>query len=529
MMDTRNKEQNEMEAQEVAKIIWKSLMHLHIVLLLSSLILVICPRNSVAMMYRPSPDFRLWDTWIFSTENEFHLFFSRGPARGRHDSVGHAISTDLLHWESLGAIIQRGPEIWPQRFASGMVIQNNDQYMMFQAARAGVNGEERGIGVMLSTDLHEWTKHPKDPVMKIGPQYVNGKAGDPYLFKVDNGYEAVINTQISDSTRCIGWMRSKDLIHWETLAPIAIPEVSQCEVPEYFQMGDKHYLTFSACGGRPGCIKCDLVVDTKSRKDTAGTYYLISDSRTGPYVVPEDSLLIGSGNGRIDGYVGRTFELKGQRMLYYHNVGLRPGGCDPVQSRASLAAPKVVRQNEDGSLWLQYWDGLAGLETSLVLDKISGGAQEGTDWKMQGSLLVGRRDSGPSFYILPAVVDDFNLTCEVNIERGTRTAIIFRYDENTQKSSELILDTRAGNIEIARIDEGRLTVLDAVTSGMRPGEKHEVRIFARAEFVDSYVDNRLIFSTAINDVPLSGKIGFSVDSAVASFWNLRVASLEALE
>ncbi len=518
-----------MDAQEAVRVFWKVVTVPHIAVLLFSLILAMIPKVSVAMMYRPSPDFRLWDTWIFVAEDEFHLFFSQRPAGDRYDSVGHAVSTDLLHWKSLGPIIQRGPEAWPPRFAAGMVIQNNDQYMMFQAARAGVDGGEPGIGVMLSSDLHEWTKHPKDPVMKIRPPYVKGRAGDPYLFKVDNGYEAVINTRISESIRCIGWMRSKDLIHWEVLRPIATPEVSQCEVPEYFQMGDKHYLTFSACGGRPGCIKSDLVIDTRSRKDTAGTYYLISDSRTGPYVMPEDSLLIGSGNGRIDCYVGRTFELKGQRMLYYHNVGLRPGGCDPVQSRASLAAPKVVRRNEDGSLWLQYWNGLAGLETGIVLDKVSGGAQKGTDWEIEGEVLFGRRDREISFYILPPVASDFNLTCDVNVEKGNRAAVIFRYDEETQKATALILDTRSGNIEIARMDAGQLTILDTEISELEPGEKHRIRIFARSEFVDSYVDDRLIFSTAINDVPLSGKIGFAVDSAVVSFWNLRVASLEELQ
>jgi len=514
---------------------WKIMMVPYIAVMFFSLISVV-PQVSIAMMYRPSPDFRLWDTWIFRTESEFHLFYSRRPADGQYNSVGHAVSTDLLHWKSLGPIIQRGPKDWESfpRFAAGSVIHHGDKYMMFQATIAGVGAMEPGIGVMFSSDLHDWTKYADDPVIKAVLPYqgrYQGKLnwGDPYIFKVNDGYEALVNARIPEWTPCIGRMYSKDLIHWEARPPLAIPRVSQCEVPEYFQIGDKHYLIFSACGGRPGCIKSDLIIDTKSRKDTAGTYYLISDSRTGSYVMPEDSLLIGSGNGRIDCYVGRTFELNGKRMLYYHNVGLRPGGCDPIQSRASLAAPKVIRQNEDGTLWLQYWDGLAGLETGVFLDKFSAGIQQRTDWEVNEKLLTGRRDSGISFYILPPIVSDFNLTCSINVERGNRAAIIFRYDEEIQSASALILDTKSGNVEIARIDGDKLTVLDAVISGLQSGEKHSVRIFARAEFVDSYVDDRLIFSTAIDNVPLSGRIGFAVDSAIVSFWNFRVALVEGLE
>jgi len=40
------------------------------------------------------------------------------------------------------------------------------------------------------------------------------------------------------------------------------------------------------------------------------------------------------------------------------------------------------------------------------------------------------------------------------------------------------------------------------------------------------VDDKLVFSTVVDDAPLSGKVGFAVDSAIVSFSNLRVASLE---
>lgn len=463
------------------------------------------------MIHRPTPDFRLWDTWIFPAEDTFHLFHLQNPVGGQWDALGHAVSTDLVHWEVCEPIPMRGQDgAWDSGpLLTGMVIQHNDGYAMtFGSVPPGGVQE---IGIMFSPDLYQWEKYPKNPVLKAVPPYMHqGKDidwRDAYMLKVDDGYESLICARMPDSQACIARMQSKDLTHWDALPPIATPNVSQCEVPEYFAMGDKHYLIF-ACGGR---------VDDKSRKDTAGTRYLISDSRTGDYVMPEDSLLLGSGNGRFDCYVGRTIEMNSQRMLYYHNCGPRP----------ALGAPKVIRQNEDGTLWAQYWDGLAGLETGVVLDKISAEAQKGMGWKLEKNRLVGRKDDGISGYILSPVVSDFNLTCTINIEKGNRAAIIFRYDENTQKGSALILDAKSGNVEIARVEEGQAVTRDAVILDLQPSEEHTVRVFARSEFADCYVDDKFIFSTVVDDAPLSGKIGYAVDSAVASFFDFRVASLEA--
>ena len=489
-----------------------------------AVVVALTPRVGFAMLFRPSPEFRLWDTWLYIADDEFHLYFAQGPAGGRHNSIGHAVSPDLIHWKSLGSVVQHGPSEWERypRYASGTVIRHGDRHLMFQAGR----GRGIGITMMSSTDLHQWTKHPDDPVFTITDPYYD-RIGDPYVYRVSNGYEMLCQARLPGPVRCIARLFSKDLMHWETRPPIATPKVSQHEVPEYFPMGGKHYLTFSACGGRPGCVKSDLVVDTESRRDTAGTYYVIADEREGPYVMPEDSLFVGSGNGRIDSYVARTFLWNGQRMVYYHNVGLRPGGCDPVLSQASLAAPKIVRQNADGALWNEYWPGLAGLETGILVDTFQGSTPSATGWTAKPNVLVGRKSNTAPF-MLARVAADAHLTCTVNLEPAGRAAVIVRYDDQSKVGTALVLDAMSGDVEVTRMEDGRFTMLDAVASGIEAGESYKVRIFARAEFVDWYVDDRLVFSTAINDVPLIGRIGFAVDNTTASFTHLRIAALEEL-
>jgi len=458
-------------------------------------------------MYRPSSEFRLWDTWIFQAEDTFHLFHLQNPVGSEWDTLGHAISTDLVHWKKQDDIFMKGPQgAWDSgAFLTGMVIPYEDQYAMSFAFP--VDGGQQ-IGIMFSKDLYNWTKHPENPVLKACQPYKpNDDWRDAYLMKVDDGYEALICARMPDNQSCIARMKSSDLIHWDVLPPIATPSVSQCEVPEYFQIGDKHYLIF-ACGGR---------VDDKSRKNTAGTRYLISDSKTGTYVMPEDSLLLGSGNGRFDCYVGRTIEVNGQKILYYQNCGPRP----------AEGAPKIIRQNTDGTLWLQYWDGLAGLETGVILDKVTSGEQTGYDWKMDGNRLIGHKDYGISGYLLSPVIKDINLTCTVNIENGNRAAVLFRHDENMGKGSAVILDAKSGNVEIARTENGQSVMQDTMLLGIKAGKDYTVRIFARSEFADCYVDDRFIFSTVVDDTQLSGKVGFAVDSGIASFYDLRIASLES--
>jgi len=438
----------------------------------------------------------------------FHLFHLQSPVGGQWDGLGHAISTDLVHWKTCEFIPMRGPSgAWDcGHTLTGMVIQYRDQYAMTFGS-----SPPQQIGVMFSPDLYKWTKYPRNPVLKPVPPYADKKNidwRDAYMFKVDDGYEALICARMPNGQACIARMQSKNLIYWNALPPIATPKVFQCEVPEYFTMGDKHYLIFSC--GRP--------IDDKSRKNTRGTRYLISDSRTGNYVMPEDSLLLGSGNGRLDCYVGRTIEMNGKRMLYYQNCGPRP----------SAGAPKIIQQNENGTLWAKYWDGLAGLETGAVPSKINRKVLKDVEWKLEANRLVGCKDHGVSIFILPPVVSDFNLTCTINIEKGNRGALVFRYDEKIQKGLVFILDAKSGNVEIAGIEEGQVATRDAVMLDLQTSQEHIVRIFVRSEFADCYVDDKFIFSTVVDDHPLSGKIGFVVDSAVTSFSNLRIASLKSL-
>lgn len=463
------------------------------------------------MIYRPDPDFRLWDTWIFPAGDEFHLFHLQNSVGDIWDTLGHAVSTDLIHWEKKEPIPMRGSEgAWDSgALLTGMVIRYNDRYAMTYGSD-GANGIQQ-IGIMFSSDLYHWDKYQGNPVLRPAGPYLPGDDWrDAYVTKFDDNYEALVCARLKDKRACIARMESRDLINWKPLPPVFVSSFSQCELPEYFCLGERHYLIFCSC-------KTPLL-DEKSRKQTKATRYLISDHRLGEYKLPDDSLLLGSGNGRFDCYAGRTIEAFGERMLYYHNVGSRP----------SAGAPKVIKQFADGQLWVEYWPGLAGLETKILHTGISGEdlLDSAGSWKTDGKRLIGMSENQFSASILTQRVDDFHLTCTFNVEKGNRTYVIFRYNETSRCGAAIAIDVKQGKIEIGCIEAAGFVAMDTYYTDIQNSKDYAVRIFARSEFVDCYINNRFLFSTVFEDNPVSGRIGFAVDSGLVSFGGLRVAALE---
>ena len=90
------------------------------------------------------------------------------------------------------------------------------------------------------------------------------------------------------------------------------------------------------------------------------------------------------------------------------------------------------------------------------------------------------------------------------------------------------MDADNGKLEIAVLDGQECTTCDSVVFPVEADRDYSIRLYARAEFVDAFVDDRLVFSAVLNDSPPSGRIGFAVESASARLQELRIAVLEPL-
>jgi len=491
------------------------------------------------MIYRPSPGPRLWDTWLFDDEGRFHLFHlvRQGLSSvGGCDGVGHAVSEDLVYWKPRPIIQTLGAEgEWDSpRTHTGMVIRHENRYVMFYGTTD--NGVQR-VGFMESEDLEHWQKHPANPVMSPGAPHYQSEADefgdadwrDPFVMWLaeEQCYETFICARQAEwgagVGACIGRARSRDLIRWEMLPPVAAEErFCHMEVPEHFELAGRHYLIFSTtslAGAR---------LNTARRERASGTFYMIADRRTGPYRLPEDYLLLGSGEGRFDCYVGRSIARDGERLLYHHNCGPRP----------AFGAPKRIEAAADGPLHLRYWPGLAALETSVLRDGFSGevaplSAPVLADWSVEGGELHGQARPMNAAVLLPEVVADAHVTCRVSPHSCSRAALLFRFDVDSAKGWALTLNYETGFVELSAATVTnqkavRLQTLDKVRVPLEGDKPVLLRVLVRAEFADCYLDDRWLFSAVLGEEPSAGHIGLGLAGGRATFDELRVAGLESL-
>ena len=110
-------------------------------------------------MYVPK-DRYVWDFWVVSHEGRYHLFHLQAPRdlpdpELRHGlaSVGHAVSTDLIHWKNLGTALGPGPAgEWDDRAIwTGSVVEKDGLFYMFYTGTCRAvwlkRGGSKGLGL----------------------------------------------------------------------------------------------------------------------------------------------------------------------------------------------------------------------------------------------------------------------------------------------------------------------------------------------------------------------------------------------
>lgn len=391
------------------------------------------------------------------------------------------------------------------------------------------------IGLAFSKDLRCWEKYPGNPVLAPkGPYYEDDpntttESGvawrDAYVIPAKGGYEAFIAANDAGKTRtvngCIARVFSKDLIRWKLLPPIASPgRYVDMEVPQYFELNGHHYLLFSTGGG----------LDTPSRVGSRGTYYLIANSKYGKYRIPEENLLLGSGDARFDCYVGKVLFTESGPLFYHHING----------KRTAFAAPKVLQQDRKGRLYLHRWQGLDGLLGKKVIDASSSGGVVNAHnnipigkWKIKGDSLVGNAGPAISGWLFDRKMGDCVIKVKLGLGETECAGVLFRIAHLDQSSRgirglALCLNRQRGIIQLCEAEtETRRSVnlqpLDNVY--LKPRENVEVEIFLRAEYAEIYCNQRPCFVLNVSDYAVAGKIGFFVDRGVACFENIEVRDI----
>jgi len=386
------------------------------------------------MLYRPK-DHTLWDTTIFNDGECLHLFYIGGKGR-----LGHAVSTDWAHWETRPMIELYGPEgSWNQNgVICNMVLEVNGTYRLM--AGGGNPEGEWVMGLFSSTDLENWEPHPENPVLRAdGDIYTRGPNDihvmhpawrDPHIEKWDDGWYHCLmcarrpNWDHTTTGGVIAHLRSSDLANWEPLEPLAHvgDRFLFAEVPGHFEINGRHYLIFLDMGWG-GTRK-----HTPSRDDAAGTFYMWSESREGPYHWPDDPLLLGADDHRLQSWAAKVLTCDGEHILYSH-VASRENG-------SSLATPKIIREKKPGVLELLYVESIKAIENdrlSIHGSSIEHRAHDLGVWEEQDDALTGRADACATSAVIAKDKSDIHLETTITLKAGAAAGVILRATDKEEQ------------------------------------------------------------------------------------------------
>jgi sucrose-6-phosphate hydrolase SacC (GH32 family) len=405
------------------------------------------------------------------------------------------------------------------------------------------------VGLWISDDLEDWQEHPDNPVLKPEEPYYRAEPTeerpsvgwrDPgIIYNPEDGYyHMVISAQLPEEQAApflgttAGHARSRDLIHWEHLPPFHTPGLQdrfyQIEEPEVFELNGMYYLLIE--GGTTGGMR----TSTPSRDDARGTFYMMSPKLEGPYTSPDEDMLLGNGLGTRCATTSRVLQHGDDALCLHFSIADRP----------VLGTPKTVRTREDGTLFLEYMPVNEKLESEQLCGSVADlpefESRDAGQWARAGDRLSCRVERGGSVHQVADDVADFHFACHVEAPTADRAGVVLRVDPKGDsgvwpRGTGVVLDFAEQRMFISDARRYHTTgyyckpLDDICRVALHRDRPHHLRVLARNEHLEVYLDNRWIFTATIPQAPTSGAVEFIAESGEAVFSNLHLAAIEPLE
>jgi len=486
---------------------------------------------------------RLKDTWVLIERGEIHLFFlAEKPDDALNNRVfGHAVSRDWLEWETLEPIDPKGSgDDWDAGTpGTGHVFKYDDgrYYLAYTGRRWVGKNLLEDIGLMVSDDLRVWEKTAGNPIWPCAtaPPYERQDKvpraawRDPFVVQNPAGeWEAFCAARLDRgavaSRGCVARARLKSATLWQTVEPLRQEgNYTVMEVPEIFALDGRYWLLFSTGGTWLG-----QALNAAGRERVCGTFYLLADEWNGPYREPAGgNLLIGSGGGRFQGYVGRAVRYDGEMLLYHHyHNDLR-----------SFALPKVLASAGE-RLYLQPWQGINRLRLHPLpvrgwreLPVGHAGLALPGEWEFGRGRISGTVGVGGSVAMADAGSSDLDISLAMALTTATAAGVIVGMHE--RGGIALVLDAELGQVRMTHFAGmgaygPMLDVpLDRIALPLAHGRKYALRILKRGRFCEAYVDGEMRFSVATGFAGKAG-LGLLVQNGGAQFEITETYALKSL-
>lgn len=209
--------------------------------------------------WRPRVHFAAARHWINDPnglvwhDGEWHLFFQHNPQGDTwgHMSWGHAVSSDLLHWQELPLAI---PEDAQWMIFSGCVVIDDGTMVACYTGHAQAGGHQAQMLAHSRDRGRTWTKYAGNPVLDIG----EADFRDPKVFRHDGRWIMLVSMAMAGALR---FYASDDLVHWRFLSEFGLPSLARnlpWECPDLLSLPvagegrEAWLLKFDVFEGHPG-------------------------------------------------------------------------------------------------------------------------------------------------------------------------------------------------------------------------------------------------------------------------------------
>lgn len=200
-------------------------------------------------------------------KGRYHLFYQYDPQGAYWGDMhwGHAISTDMLHWQHMPIALAPtpgGPDA-AGCFTGSAIVDGDRVVVLYTGVVNDGSGkpnsfrESQCLAYSVDPRLIQWTKLDKPVIASPPPELNTTGFRDPSAWEQGDWYYMTVGSGIPKVGGAVLLYRSKDLEHWtymHVLAQGPWPQIApgfaesgdMWECPEFFALGDKHVLIYSA-------------------------------------------------------------------------------------------------------------------------------------------------------------------------------------------------------------------------------------------------------------------------------------------